>query len=131
VRFVFRHQPLAFHTNARTAAQASMAAHRQGRFWEFHDLVFKASGPASPERLYAIAQELRLDLSRFEADSQSNEVDALVQRDIDEGEELDARGTPTSFVNGRKVVGAQPVESFIRIIDAELRAAGREPPARR
>ncbi|MCU0697775.1 MAG: thioredoxin domain-containing protein [Myxococcaceae bacterium] len=131
VRFVFRHQPLPFHPNARTAAQASMAAHRQGRFWEFHDLVFKGTGPATPDRLFKVAQELQLDLSRFDRDSQSGEVDDLIQQDIDEAQEVEARGTPTSFINGRKLGGAQPVEQFIRLIDAELRAAGKEPPPRR
>jgi protein-disulfide isomerase len=131
LRIVFRHQPLPFHNNAERAAQASVAAHRQGRFWEFHDALFRNQQRLDADGLGELATKLQLDLARFGADVDADETRELVRADIDEANAIGATGTPTCFVNGLKVVGAQPVDSFIKVIDAELRAAGKAVPSGR
>ncbi len=123
VRVVFRHQPLSFHPNAKPAAEASMAAHEQGKFWEYHDKLFanqKALDRASLERY---AQELKLDMGKFKAALDSGKFRAKVEADAAAGSAVGANGTPTFFINGREFVGAQPFENFKAAIDAEIAKA--------
>ena len=133
VRVVFRHQPLPFHPSAKPAAEASLAAHEQGKFWEYHDKLFanqKALDRASLERY---AQELGLNVGQFKTALDSGKFRAKVEADSAAGNAVGANGTPTFFINGREFVGAQPFESFKRVIDEEkaraekLLAAGTKP----
>ncbi len=87
--------------------------------------MFRNQQRLDPDGLSELATKLQLDLARFEADVDSDETRDLIRADRDEGQAVGANGTPTSFVNGLMVVGAQPVESFAKLIDAELRAAGK------
>jgi protein-disulfide isomerase len=123
VRIIFRHQPLPFHANARLAAEASMAAHEQGKFWEYHDLLFANQKAMDRPSLERYAQELKLDMNRFKAALDSGKYRAKVEADIAAGNEVGANGTPTFFINGRELVGAQPFDSFKRTIDSELARA--------
>jgi protein-disulfide isomerase len=119
LRFVFRHQPLPVHQHAQLAAEASMAAHEQGRFWEYHDLLF-ASGRLSRQDLEHHAKRLGLDRDRFIEALDSRKFQAVVKQDSAEGTRVGAAGTPTFFINGRKLAGAHPFERFTAEIDAEL-----------
>ncbi|MFN7134463.1 MAG: DsbA family protein, partial [Myxococcales bacterium] len=123
VRIVFRHQPLSFHQNALPAAKASMAAHRQGKFWPMHDKLFEHYNALSAERYEAFAKELGLDLAKFKADMENAEIADQIQKDSAEGNSVGANGTPTFFVNGRKLEGAQPLEAFKSLIDQEIKEA--------
>ncbi len=123
VKFVFRHQPLTFHKNARPAAQAAMAAHKQGKFWEMHDKLFANAKALTEENFLAWAKELGLNVDKFKADLASAEIDKQVTEDSSDGHKVGAGGTPTFFVNGRKVSGAQPFESFKSIIEEEIKNA--------
>jgi protein-disulfide isomerase len=121
VKFVFKHQPLPFHNNAKPAAMAAMAANEQGKFWEMHDKLFGNQQALDRASLERYAQELGLDMGKFKAALDSNKFDAYITADSTEGMKVGANGTPTFFINGRQVVGAQPIEAFKAVIDDELK----------
>ncbi len=123
VRVVFRHQPLPFHPNAKLAAEASMAAHEQGKFWEYHDKLFANQKALDRASLEKYAQELGLDVGRFKAALDSGKFRAKVEADASAGSAVGANGTPTFFINGREFVGAQPFDAFKRTIDEEIARA--------
>jgi len=123
VRIAFKHQPLPFHANAKPAAAASMAAHEQGKFWEMHDKLFANARALDRASLEKYAQELGLDMGKFKAALDSNKYAAQIDADSAEGMRVGANGTPTFFINGRTVVGAQPFDNFKRVIDEELKKA--------
>jgi protein-disulfide isomerase len=125
VRVVFRHQPLPMHKNAGPAAKASLAAHKQGKFWEMHDALFaKAETRALNEETYVeLAKQLGLDVDKFNTDRNSPEIAKMVEEDQKVAAQFGAGGTPAFFVNGRPLSGAQPVEAFKAVIDQELEKA--------
>jgi protein-disulfide isomerase len=107
------------------AAVAAECAADQNRFWEFHDLLFSRQngenqGAFNKDKLLSFAQELKLDLARFEPCLNNEETLARVQADIQEGRQAGVTGTPTFFINGQKVAGAQPYEQFRAIIEPLL-----------
>jgi protein-disulfide isomerase len=122
VRFVFKHNPLPMHPNAAPAANAAEAARAQGKFWEMHDALFSAPtlDRATLERL---AADLKLDPKAFKAALEGNKAADRIQRDQDLLRGVGANGTPTFFINGRKLVGAQPIERFKGLIELELSKA--------
>jgi protein-disulfide isomerase len=121
VKVVWKNQPLPFHPNAMPAAKAAMAAYKQGKFWEMHDKLF-SNQQALSDAIYAqYAKELGLDMAKFNADLNSPEIAASIQKDMQQGGSLGANGTPTFFINGRQLVGAQPADQFKQIIDDELK----------
>ncbi|HYH98332.1 DsbA family protein [Hyalangium sp.] len=119
VRVVFRNQPLPFHPNAKLAAEASLAAHEQGKFWEFHDKLFANQKALTRPSLEKYAEELRLDMGKFKAALDSGKFRAQVEADSSAGSAVGANGTPTFFINGRQFVGAQPFEAFKTAIEEE------------
>jgi protein-disulfide isomerase len=125
VRIAFKHQPLPFHANAKPAAAASMAAHEQGKFWEYHDKLFANQRALDRASLERYAEELKLDMGKFKAALDSGKYNELIEADSAEGMRVGANGTPTFFINGRTFVGAQPFEAFKRVIDEELQKAAK------
>jgi protein-disulfide isomerase len=124
VKLVFRDYPLDnLHPAARKAHEAARCAHDQGQFWAYHDLLFANAPKASPEQLTTYAQAVGLDVAAFEQCVSSGTYQATVQRDIEEGTRVGVTGTPAFFINGRLVSGAQPLESFVRVIEEELARA--------
>jgi len=121
IKVAFKHQPLPFHPNAKPAAAASMAAHEQGKFWEFHDKLFANQRALDRASLEKYAQELGLDMGKFKAALDSGKYNEMIEADSAEGTRVGANGTPTFFINGRTLVGAQPIEAFKRVIDEELK----------
>jgi len=126
VQFAFKHQPLPMHPNAPLAAQASMAAHEQGKFWEYHDVLFANQRALDRASLERYAQQLGLDMAKFKAVLDSGKYADYVRKDSQDGSALGANGTPTFFVNGRQLVGAQPLDAFSAIIDEELAKVARQ-----
>jgi len=120
VRFVFKHLPLSMHAKARGAHQASEAAHRQGKFWEMHDRIFANPKDLSEETYLRYASEIGLDIDKYKSDFSSTSVRKVIDDDLAKARELDVSGTPSFFINGRFLSGAQPYESFARVIDEEL-----------
>ena len=103
VKVVFKHFPLTTHKYARAAALAAMAAQKQGKFWEMHDHLFENQKNLSPERIRALARELKLDLAQFDKDQTSIEAAQRLEKDLNDGRRAGVRGTPVLFVNGRRV----------------------------
>ncbi len=102
VRLVYKNYPLQYHTQADLAARAAVAAMRQGKFWEMHHLMFRNRTALQAEDIDRYAASLGLDMKRFKADLDSPEVRKIVQRDRDQGDALQLRGTPSVFINGRE-----------------------------
>ena len=129
VRLVFKHNPLSIHPDAALAHRASLAADRQERFWEMHDKIFATSRDLSRSTLIEHARDLDLDVAQFTRDLDSEELIALLDREVAEANRLGVTGTPTFFINGRIVSGAQPYENFTALIERELaRVGSRRPP---
>jgi protein-disulfide isomerase len=120
VRIVFKHLPLSIHPKAPAAHLAAEAAHRQGKFWQMHDLIFGNQEAMSPEKYVEYAKQLGLDVDRFKRDVASADVKNRVDADADEAAKLGVTGTPSFFINGRFLSGAQPFEAFKTLIDQEL-----------
>jgi protein-disulfide isomerase len=121
VRFVWKHLPLVrIHSHAMDASVAAEAARNQGKFWEYHDKLFANQQQLGPDDLRRYAQEVGLDLARFDRDRQDPELKTRVQADMAEATSLGVTSTPTFFINGRLVSGAMPFETFSTIIDEEL-----------
>jgi protein-disulfide isomerase len=123
MRVVFRHYPLDFHSHAFLAARASLAAHAEGKFWEFHDKLYATRARFDEETLTAIARELKLNLKKFSARLHSDEFDAQIAADQQLGHTLGVRGTPAYFVNGRALDGAVPELEFRLVVQEELERA--------
>ncbi len=126
VRLVFRHLPLPFHKNAGPAAEASMAAHEQGKFWQMHDKLFSDQRNLTRENFDKWAQEIGLDMKKFGAAMDSGKYKSYVEADERYAGTVGARGTPAFFVNGKLVSGAQPFPAFKSVIDEELKRADAE-----
>ncbi len=121
VRLVFRQFPLnSIHPNAQKAAEASLCAHEQDRFWEMHDTMFKEQRALGVEQLKQKAARLGLDTETFNGCLDSGKYAAQVAADLEAGSEAGVSGTPAMFVNGRFLNGAQPFEAIAEIIDDEL-----------
>ena len=112
VKVYFKNYPLGTHTNARQAAEAAMAAHKQGKFWPFSDKVWANSDALTPAVLERIAKEVGLDVDQWRADAASPATQSRVQADRDEGRTLGIEATPTIYVNGRKFTDPREVESL-------------------
>ena len=124
VKLVFRDFPIdQLHPGARKGHEAARCANEQGKFWAYHDLLFANAPKASPEHLKGYAQEAGLDVAAFERCVASGKYQAVVQQDIEEGSRAGVTGTPAFFINGRLLSGAQPLESFSRMIEEELTRA--------
>jgi len=126
VRLVFRHNPLPFHPNAMVAAEASMEAFAQRGpvgFWQMHDLLFENQRDLERASLETYAAQIGLDVGRFRLALDGHVHQAAIQADMALAARIGARGTPTFFVNGRSLVGAQPFESFQDAIDGARAAA--------
>jgi len=113
MRFIFRHFPLAkMHPHARKAAQAAEAAGAQGQFWEMHDLLFKNARALAIPDLLSYANELRLDIARFESELTGDVYSARVQEDVASGVRSGVNGTPTFFINGVRHNGGYSLEDL-------------------
>lgn len=126
LRLVFKHNPLPFHKRAEPAAHftAEAFAQRGDRgFWEAHDLLFQHMRELEDDDLRGYAAQLRLDPARTMSAVQRRAHQATIDADAALARQVEARGTPTSFVNGRKVAGAQPLDVFETVVKQELARA--------
>jgi protein-disulfide isomerase len=125
VRWVFKNFPLDFHVDSPLAHAAALAAERQGKFWEMHDLIFANQRNLKRDNLLAEARSLNLDMDRFTADLDSADVKQQVETDKKEGQGLGVNGTPAFFINGMFLSGAMPIEQFQAAINNALAALGK------
>jgi len=119
---VFRQFPLPMHPDAHLAAQASLAAERQGKFWEFHDLLFKNQQALSRESLEGYAKEVKLNLAALQQSLDAHTEKAAVDADVSLGEGVFVNGTPTVFINGKRVSNPTEVELVSKMIEEALGA---------
>jgi len=120
VRFVFKHMPLSIHPQAAGAHAAAEAAHRQGKFWEMHDRLFENQRDLSVETLAGYASAMGLDMDQYSRDVESEEVAKRISDDMAQAQKLGVTGTPSFFINGRYLSGAQPFANFKRHIDEAI-----------
>lgn len=128
VKLYYRHFPLDFHPAAMPSSLASECANEQNKFWEYHDKIFaeqdKIAGKTTDvitAQLKLFAQELGLNTSRFDSCLDNAKFQANVDTDLADGRTAGVSGTPTFFINGNRIVGAQPYASFKALIDEELK----------
>jgi protein-disulfide isomerase len=120
VRYVWRHLPLTdVHPHARAAAEAAEAAAHQGAFWEMHDLLLDHQETLDDSDLIRFAEDLGLDIERFEDDIRRNAGGAQIEADVDSADLSGVSGTPTFFINGRRHQGAYDIDT----LSVEVRAA--------
>lgn len=126
VRFVYKDLPIdSIHAQARAAAEAAECAGEQDAYWPMHDRIFQnkeewAENPEAEIVFKRFGLDLGLDMVRFETCVDEGDYAAEVQADLEEGQRAGVTGTPTFFINGRMVEGAQPFSVFQQIIESEL-----------
>jgi len=119
VKVVFKNYPIKSHKNAEMAAEAALAAGEQGKFWEMHDLLFDNYNKLNDKKIEELAQSLELDMEKLQKDMKSNKVKKRMQLDIRDAKRANVTGTPTVFVNGRRLK-RRSLEGFSNLIDEEL-----------
>ena len=120
VKLVFKQYPLSFHPQAKNASKASLAAGEQGKFWEMHDLIFENFNKLSEDKFKEFAEKIGLTMEKFTADYASSKYDIQIQQDITLGNNVGVTGTPTLFINGKRMQG-RSVDDFKATIDGELK----------
>ncbi len=123
VQRVYKQYPLPMHPNALPASKAAVAAGKQGKFWEMHSKIFSNQRELNPDNYKKWAEELKLDMARFEKDMSSPEVQAQIDKEMQEARAADVTGTPTIFVNGKRLQ-QRSFEGFKAAIDAALQPKG-------
>lgn len=127
VRIFYKQFPLSFHIWAKQASVGSLCAYNQKpeAFWKFHDMVFASQGKINPqnvkEKMKEFAKSMELDVPKFEACLSDPKVAGQVDQEMEEGQSLGVTGTPMFFINGQKLGGAQPFESFKAVIESALK----------
>lgn len=123
IKVAFKNFPLPFHNHAKKAAEAAMCAEsmKKGSFWKMHDKMFADQTGLAMDGLVAKAKSIGLSEEEFKSCLTSGKFSAAVQKDIAQGKSVGVKSTPTFFVNGQLVNGAQPMEVFKKIIDEELK----------
>jgi protein-disulfide isomerase len=126
VRFVWKHEPLPFHPRAEPAAEVTLEARAQKGdkgFWAAHDALFDSQPKLEDADLEAAAQKIGLDVGKVKDAIKTHKYKKEIDADAELGDDLQASGTPHFFINGRRLVGAQPFEKFQKIIDDEVKHA--------
>jgi protein-disulfide isomerase len=128
VKFVYRDYPLAFHPMAEPSAQAAECAKEQNKYWEFHDKLFveqdklgQGTVTYTVNDLKKWASQIGLDSSKFNQCLDSGKFKSEIAKDVADATAAGVTGTPSFFINGRSIVGAQPYATFKAMIDAELK----------
>lgn len=128
VQFVYKHSAF-LGPESTWAAQAAECAADQGKFWQYHDVLFEKQqgenqGTFNKDKLVGFARDLGLDMAQFEPCLNGDKTLQRVQADTNEAQQYGVRGTPTFFINGRPLVGAQPIEAFQQAIEEALKSSG-------
>ncbi len=118
VKLVIKHFPI--FNFSRKAAIAALAAGKQGKFWEMHEKLFANQKELSDAKVEAIAREIGLNMEQFNQDLKDPEITSLIDRDFDNGRQVNIRGVPTIFVNGKEL-SQQSLSGFQKAIEAELK----------
>ncbi len=128
VRLVYLDFPLGMHAHALDAAEAGRCAGEQNKFWQFHDALFEDQAKLAVTDLKATAARLGLNSTQFNSCFDHSKYQSEIHKDLDEGMKLGVTGTPTFFINGRMLVGAQPERQFDEVIGDEAEHAAAHQP---
>lgn len=120
VKLIYKDYPAPSHENAEPAALAALCAQEQGKFWEYHDVLFENQGSLTIDDLKRYAADLGLNTQEFNSCLDSKKYKDQIKEDMDEAGRVGVRGTPAFFINGLILSGARPFEDFKAIIDEEL-----------
>jgi protein-disulfide isomerase len=120
ILIVFRYFPLSYHDTSVKAAEAAEAAASQGKFWEYHDMLFENQPNFENKDLIKYAKNLSLDTKKFEEELNSGKYNSKVMADLETGSNVGVSATPTFFINGTKYEGILTIEQFREIINKEL-----------
>lgn len=123
VRVAFKNLPLDMHKKALPAAKAALAAHKQGKFWPFHDLLFANARQLSDAMMVKFAKDLAMDVEQFNRDRQSNEITKQIESDKAQAAKHNFRSTPMFIANGVVIKGAQQFSHFSMIVERLLKEA--------
>ncbi len=121
IRLVIKNYPYKYRDYSHIAAEASLAAMDQGKYWEMHDMLIRKSPRLDRENLIKYAKEIGLDVKVFTEALDKMKHSAIIERDKKLAVDLDLYNTPTYFINGRKVIGNRSYEYLKKIIEEELR----------
>ena len=119
MKLVFKNFPLRNHKFAWPAAIAALAANQQGKFWELHDQLYENYNRLNDQKIRESAQQVGLDMEKFDKDMKDPKLKAIVERDFQEGARAGVRGIPTIFVNGRQLKN-RSFQGFQAAIEKEL-----------
>jgi protein-disulfide isomerase len=125
IRLVIKNYPYKYRDFSKIAAEASLAAKDQGKYWEMHDLLIAKSPKLDRVSLIFYAGELGLDVKKFTESIDGGKHAKDIESDVKLAESLDLYNTPTFYINGRQVIGERPFDYFKKIIDEEFTQAGR------
>ncbi len=125
VKIVFKNYPLRNHKFAMKAAMAALAAESKGKFWEFHDELFKNYNKLNDQKIREIALGLGFDQAEFEKKMKDPKLTAMIRQDLRDGVQAGVRGTPTIFINGRRLKN-RSLQGFQAAIDKELQRLGKK-----
>ncbi len=124
VKVVWKNYPLPFHQHAKPAAHAALAAREQGKFWQMHDLLFENQSQLGQDGIYEkLAKQIGLNMAKFKKDLNNPNFDKVLQADTQQGQTVGVSGTPAFFINGTRVIGAQPTAKFKAVIAQALKEA--------
>jgi protein-disulfide isomerase len=126
VKLIYKQFPLSMHPHAQLAAEASLAAREQGKFWEMYDLLFKNFRQLSRTNINAMAKEVGLDMAKFQSDLDSRKYKAVIEKDLADGEAAGVYGTPAFYINGKQYNGEVTLAALKPILAAELKGETKE-----
>lgn len=121
VKFVYKQLPLPMHPNAMSAARAALAANKQGKYWPMYEKLFENQRALDMESLKKYAQEVGLDMAQFDKDAASPEIQKQIDEDVNLAKASLVNGTPTLFVNGKRVID-RSVVGLKKLVDDALKA---------
>ena len=121
VKIVFKNYTIPYHKHSELAAVAALSAGEQGKFWEMHDLLFKNQRALTKEDILGYAKVLALDLSKFNKSLENKDLKVIIEQEKVQGKSLGVQNAPTTFINGRRVLGSPPVSYVKGVIEDILK----------
>jgi protein-disulfide isomerase len=126
IKLIYKQFPLSMHPHAQFAAEASLAAREQGKFWEMYEVLFKNFQHLSRENVMLWAKQIGLDVDKFKADLDSRKFKTVVDKDLADGEAAGVYGTPAFYINGKQYNGQVSLAALKPILAAELKGETKE-----
>ena len=121
IKLIYKQFPLSTHPHALMAAEASLAARDQGKFWEMYEVLFQNFRRLSPERIRMLAKDIGLNMDKFQSDIASGKYRSVIEKDLKDGDAAGVYGTPSFYINGKQYNGEVTLDSLKPILEAELK----------